>query len=177
MNKLIYITLGIIALTMSACKGNTYSKALGEEKKLIKDYIKRQGINVLQEEPEVYGDKDYYMVAGYDNLYFHLVTMGDTSMHKVEQADIVTVRYKKYTLTPISDTTSYWTTDDGGYPIEFTYGDNTNESACQAWHAAIKLMAYPGAVCKIICPSKLGFADDNNSVTPYGYTMTFKIKH
>ena len=32
------------------------------------------------------------------------------------------------------------------------------------------------AIGKIICPSKLGFTDQNNNVIPYGYDMKIQIK-
>ena len=37
-------------------------------------------------------------------------------------------------------------------------------------------MMYTNAECQIICPSKLGFTADQNSVTPYCYIMKMKIK-
>jgi len=159
------------AVVLSSCSGNTYSKLLSEEKDLIKDYIKREGINVVYEEPEEYGPKDYYLVAGYDNLYYHRIVMGDTTQAEIESGNAINMRYKKFQLTTHPDTISYWNTDDGGYPVEFRYGDNSNDAACKAWHIAIGLMKYPGTECQIICPSKLGFTVDNTSVTPYGYIL------
>jgi hypothetical protein len=161
---------------MTSCSSNTYARQLAAEKKLIEEYIQRNNINVLYTEPEVWGEKDYYKVENYDNLYFHLVSKGTTDTVPIEAADRVIARYKKYTLEEYSDTISYWGTDDGGYPISFAYADMSSKSACTAWHAAITQMKFSGSTCKIICPSKLGFDEDKNSVTPYGYTLTFRIR-
>ena len=146
------------------------------EKKLIEDYIKRNGIQVIYKEPEVWGEKDYLKVEGYDNFYFHLVERGTTDTVDVKAADRVLVRYKKYTLDEYSDTISYWGTDDGGYPITFTYADTYDTRACAAWHAAITLMKRSGSTCEIICPSKLGFDAEKTNVTPYAYKLMFKIR-
>lgn len=182
MQKLfIYIAVwGMVAIgmtgTMTSCSSNTYARQLSAEKKLIEEYIKRNGINVIYSEPDAWGEKDYLKVEGYDNLYFHLVERGTTDTVEVKAADRIVLRYKKYTLEEYSDTISYWGTDDGGYPISFAYADMSSKSACTAWHAAITQMKLSGSTCKIICPSKLGFDEDKNSVTPYGYTLTFRIR-
>ena len=174
----IYIAVlaAVVTGMMTSCSSNTYARQLSAEKDLIEEYIERNGINVVYTEPEVWGEKDYLKVEGFDNLYFHLVERGTTDTVEVKAADRVLVRYKKYTLETYSDTISYWDTDDGGYPITFTYADTYDTRACTAWHAAITQMKYSGSTCKIICPSKLGFDSDKNSVTPYGYTLTFKIR-
>jgi len=172
----IAVLAAVVSGTMTSCSSNTYARQLSAEKKLIEEYIKRNGINVIYNEPESWGEKDYLKVEGYDNLYFHLVERGTTDTVDVKAADRVLVRYKKYTLDEYSDTISYWGTDDGGYPISFTYADTYDKSACTAWHAAITLMKRSGSTCQIICPSKLGFDADKNNVTPYAYTLTFKIR-
>jgi len=180
MKKYLLVGLGVLCIigcaVMTSCSGNTYARQLSAEKKLIEEYIKRNGINVIYEEPEVWGEKDYLKLEGYDNLYFHLEELGMSDTVPVKAGDRVLLRYRKYTLTEYSDTISYWTTDDGGYPVTFTFGDTSDAAACTAWHAAINAMKYSGSTCKIICPSKLGFDNDKNSVTPSGYTIMFRIR-
>ena len=41
---------------------------------------------------------------------------------------------------------------------------------------AVKLMKYTDAQCEIIVPSKLGFTEDQTSVTPYVYILKIKVK-
>ena len=184
--------IGIICLgamcMLTGCTANTYSSQLKEEKKLIADYLEREKINVIHELPDdnvKWGEKDYYQVSGYDNLYFHLVKRGDP-IHITASGDTITtdeviatetvvMRYRKYTLGTNPDTASYWTVLDSAYPVEFTYLTDFT-TAPKAWHAAVGLMKYSDSECKIICPSKLGFTEDGNTVTPYGYDLKMKIK-
>ena len=66
-------------LLATGCEQNSYSAQREKEDKLIANYISRMGIQVLEEWPGddyVWGEKDYYRVAGYDDLYFHLVRQG-----------------------------------------------------------------------------------------------------
>ena len=74
-----------------------------------------------------------------------------------------------------ADTMSYWTTLDQAYPREFHF-NNTVDCECIGWHVAVKLMKYSDAQCEIIVPSKLGFTEDQTSVTPYVYILKIKIK-
>lgn len=142
---------------------------------MIADFMKRQNIHVIYEEPEddVWGEKDYLKVPGYDDLYFHLIDRGDTN-YTVKAGNKVLVRYIRYTLTEVSDTSRYMTTSEQAYPTEFAYQIDYT-SAPVGWHEAVMYMGHSGASCKIICPSKQGFDIDKSSVTPYGYDMYIKI--
>lgn len=174
--KKFLILIGVLGLVY-ACNYGTYADSLESEKKLISNFIKRQQIHVLKDEPQrdQWGEKDYWKVDGYDNLYFHLTNAGDTNGDTVKLNDVILVRYIKYTLDAVADTASYWTTLEAPNPTEVKYG-SVSENSCTAWHVAIEKMRYSGAECKIICPSKLGFSDDNTSVTPYGYDIKIVIK-
>ena len=165
----------VMALTLTSCQGNTYAKLLKKEKQQISDYINREGIRVWDEMPKEWGEKDYYAVPGYDNLYIHFIEQ-DTTQKEVVLGQTILVRYKKYGLGAYADTIRYWTTDDGPFPITFQLGNSADQYYCQGWTAAIVTMKHSGGHCRIICPSKLGFVDDNSSVTPYGYELKFNIK-
>jgi hypothetical protein len=89
--------------------------------------------------------------------------------------DLIVTRYKQFALTENADTLSYWTTLDQANPVEFHYG-NTTECECVAWHLAVKLMKYPESQCEIIVPSKLGFSNEQSTVTPYVYILKIKVK-
>ncbi len=176
--KILPILLALTAATLLAgCSANSYSEDLKAEKQLIEDYIKREGINVLNKLPENdedWGEKDYYKVEKYDYLYFHLIKRGPKE-NPVTATETVVMRFKQYTLTTDPDTADYWTTLNSAYPLEFTYLTDYN-TAPTAWHVAVGLMKYNDSECKIICPSKLGFTDDQTTVTPFGYHMKMKIK-
>lgn len=165
-----------VVLLVTACTSATaYSTQLKNEKKLIEDYIKRNNITIIYEEPEYDQWKANEYLELDDYCYFNLTKMGDTTTNCIEDGNKVTLRYRRYTLTVNADTLSYWTSNEASYPIEFPYNISSAES-CTAWHYALKRMRYTGAEGKLICPSKLGFSDDATSVTPYGYDLKFKIK-
>lgn len=169
----LFLVVAIVGTT--GCNQNSYSAKRAAEDKLIADFIERQHIRIIYEEPEngQWGDKDYLKIAGYDDLYFHLVQTGDSS-YEVQTGDKIVVRYIRYTLDAIADTAWYRTTSEQAYPTEFNYLTDYT-TACTGWHVAVKQMKYSGAACKIICPSKQGFDAEKSSVTPYGYDMEIKI--
>lgn len=180
-----------IAIIAASCSQNTYSSLRDKEDKLIANYISRNNLVIVTEEPpvdHVWGEKEFYKVHGYDNLYFHLISRGDsiridsvsptrndTTKLNIVANDVIIVRYKQFGLTENADTSSYWTTQDQAYPLEFHYR-NSSEMECVAWHVAVGLMKYPESQCEIIVPSKLGFSADQTSVTPYGYILKIKVK-
>lgn len=176
MKKGIIILLAIASLCSCKDNSSTYSSDLKKEKALINEYIKREGINIINEEPTVWGEKDYLAIEGYDYFYYHLSHQGDTNSLAVKDGDQIVLRYRQFSLDAYADTISYWTTDDGGYPVEFRYMNISDTKACTAWHLAIKQMKYSGSECRIICPSKLGFSNANYSVIPYVFDLSFKIK-
>ena len=172
--KLVYLFL--LLATFTACKeNNVYSDLLKEERKLIEAFIQRQGITVVTEEPTQWGNNVYWKIPEYDNFYFHLVEPGDTTQMEIEAKETVLLRFKRYTLDEYADTLYNWTTQDSPEPVKFQYMI-TSDNACTGWQMAVKYMKYPGAQCKIICPSKMGFSEENSSVTPYGYDIKIKIK-
>lgn len=188
--NIVYLLMAIVAVT-TACNNNTYSNLRDKEDKLIANYISRNGLTILDEEPDedhVWAEKEYYKVKGYDNFYFHLMHRGDsiyvdsisptrmdTTDLTIVTNDVIIARYKRFALTENADTLSYWTTLDQAYPYEFHYG-NTSDCECVAWHVAVMLMKYPDSQCEIIVPSKLGFSDEQSTVTPYVYILKIKVK-
>lgn len=177
MKHTILLVSGLLLLLagVTSCNQNSYSSRRKVEDKLIEDFLKRQQINIIYEEPEdsAWGEKDYLKVPGYDDLYFHLDHPGDTS-YSVKQGDKVLVRYIRYTLNAVADTARYMTTTEQAYPVEFAYLIDYT-TAPVGWHMAVTYMKHSGAACKIICPSKQGFDVDKSSVTPYGYDMQIQI--
>ena len=170
----IALLLSIVFIAVG-CNQNTYSDDLKEEEKLIENFIQRQGIQVVTEEPTEWGENVYWKLPDYDNYYFHLVNAGDTSSAEIEAKDKVNLRYRQYTLEAYADTISCWTTQDSPEPVMLQYLVASSAS-CSGWQIALQYMKYSGAECKIICPSKLGFTDQNTSVIPYGYDMKIQIK-
>jgi hypothetical protein len=187
MKKSVFWLLTGIVLAGIGCTNNTYSSLRDKEDKLIDNYISRNQLVILEEEPAedyVWGEKEYYHVSGYDKLYFHLTRRGpatDSETGKdmtILRNDIVVVRYKQFQLYENADTLSYWTTLDQAHPYEFYYGITSGTSdgmtsICESigWQKAVQLMKYPGSECEVIVPSKQGFSNDETSVTPYVYII------
>ena len=164
-----------IVFILVGCNNNTYSDDLKEEQKLIENFIQRQGIQVVTEEPTEWKENVYWKLPDYDNYYFHLVNPGDTASAELEAKDKVLLRYRQYTLEAYADTISNWTTLDNPNPVELQYMVSSS-SSCTGWQIALKYMKYTDSQCKIICPSKLGFSEENSSVTPYAYDLKIIIK-
>ena len=176
MKKTLLFVLAGLTLMVCSCSQNTYSSLRNKEDKLIANYISRQGLHILQEEPALdyeWGEKDFYKVAGYDNFYFHLRHRGDSA--DIVPNDEIVTRYKKFQLMENADTLSYWTILDQAYPYTFLYG-NLSSCEAEAWHVAVRLMKHSDAQCEVLVPSKLGFVDDQSSVTPYMYILKIKVK-
>ena len=169
------LLIGILLSAVACTSETAYSTQLKKEKKLIADYIKRNNITIIHEEPAYNQWKPNEYLEVEDYCYFNLTQMGDTTTDSLEIGDNVAMRYRKYTLGTASDTISYWTTLDASSPIEFQYGTTTGNT-CTGWYYALKCMKYTGAQGKLICPSKLGFTEDGTSVTPYGYDLKFRIR-
>ncbi len=171
---ILFISANLIILGLTGCNTNSYANDLKSEKALIKDYIKRNNINIIYEEPaaDAWGENDYLEIADY--LYFHLVSAGDNTTDSIAYGDRVNLRYLRYTLDAVADTIRYWTTNDASDPVSFTYGQSSS-SACSGWQYAVGHMKYTGSQAKIICPSKLGFEEEQNAVIPYGYDLKIQI--
>ena len=77
--KLLLLVMGI-GLIATSCDQNTYSGQREQENKLIENFFKRNGFNIITEEPkdDIWGEKDYLKVPGYDDFYFHLTSRGDS---------------------------------------------------------------------------------------------------
>lgn len=188
--SILFGLLGLLVMA-SGCSSNTYSRLRDQEDRLIANYISRNNLQILNEEPaadHVWGEKEYYKMVGVDNFYFHLISRGDSVRYdtlsptkidtvdlKIIANDLIVARYKQFGLTENADTLSYWSTLDQSYPYEFHYL-NLSECESTAWHLAIQLMKYPDSVCEIIVPSKLGFTAEQSSVTPYVYILKIKVK-
>lgn len=191
MKRLLYISAVLLNLVLLAgCRqtsSTSYSALLNKEKTLMREYIKRNNITVVDTLPStetfMKNPKLYYEVRGYDRLYYHLDRLGDSikivgtdtfELEPVRKGDNVVLRYKQFTLTEYPDTADYWTTLNAPYPTEFRYMVDNN--TCVAWQVAVQLMKYGESECTILVSSRWGDNLAQNSVTPYGYKLKMQIK-
>lgn len=177
MKKIQILILGALLLAVYSCNSNIYSEQLKKERALIENYIERMGIQVVDTLPadDAWSEKLYYRVPGHDDFYFHMVELGDTTQPELEAKETVLLRFKRYTLDEYPDTLFNWGTMDSAYPVKLQYLVSS-ETSCAGWQLALQCMKYHGSECKIICPSKMGFSEENSSVTPYCYDLKIKIK-
>ena len=188
MKKIQVILLGMVLLVAYGCNNNIYSEQLKRERKLIESFIARHNLQIVDTLPadDAWGDNVYYKVPDYDNFYFHMVELGDTTYvnfgdsvcrdnAELQAGEIVLLRFDRYTLDEPSDTVWFSSTLDSADPVKLQYMVNS-ENSCTGWQVALKYMKYHESQCKIICPSKMGFSTENSTVTPYGYDLKIKIK-
>jgi len=162
------------AICFGSCtkSSTSYATELKAEKKLIEQYLERNNITIIYEEPEYDQWKpNEYLELG-DYCYFNLTQMGDTNTNEITTTDRFNLRYRKYTLEVNADTISNWNTNENAYPDQYTL--STLYSSSQGLYAAVAKMKYTGAEGKLICPSKLG--TDASVVTPYGYDLKIQIR-
>ncbi|MDD3320729.1 MAG: DUF4827 family protein [Paludibacter sp.] len=178
MKKIIYLIsiAFFFTIILSSCNDTTYATELKNEKILIKDFIKRQGITIIKTVPPdstIWNKNEYYLTS--DGLYINIVDPG-TGTDTIETNDIVVPRYLQYTLEAEADTISNWTTIDANYPLDFNYNDENDENACTAFHEAISYMKRNGSIARLIVPSKIDFSTFWDPATPMGYYIKIKFQ-
>lgn len=171
---LLVLTL-LTSLVITSCSNNTtYADELKTEQSLIKNYIKREHINVMSKMPTTWGPNDYVLTES--GLYFHLDSIGDTAV-TVEAGNTVAPRYIQYTLGEPADTIRKWSTVDFPFPDKFVYGDNTNTTtSCTAFQEAVSYMKNNDSEAKLIVHSKIGFEINWSPATPIAYELKIRIR-
>lgn len=171
---LYFAALAAATICFGSCTKSTtsYANELKAEKKLIEQYIKRNNITIIHEEPayDQWKPNEYLEIADY--CYFNLTQMGDTTSDELTTSDKFNLRYRQYELTENADTISYWNTNESAYPMQFTL--STLYSTSEGLYLAAVKMKYTGAEGKLICPSKLG--QTSSVVTPYGYDLKIQVR-
>ena len=171
--RLIYssLILAVLSLTVNSCTSSTsYSKELENEENLIKAWIKRNHIKILDEFPEdsLFAEDEMYHFN--EGIYFQMLDTGRGN-EVLQEGDVIILRYSSSTLDKNPVVEDYWSTEDRPYPNEIVYGSLTN--SCKGWNAAFELMKRDSAYARIIVPSKMGFNDA--IVVPYLYEMRIRI--
>lgn len=159
-----------------ACEedGERYADKLKNQDKLIKEFIEREEIKVLENFPadSVFKSNEYVLTSS--GLYFQLTKKG--SGDEVISGNKVQVRYRQKTLEKGAILESFWTTQDAPYPKEVEYKVSMAED-CEAWHEAIGYMKKSDAECKIIVPGGIGFSVAQANLIPYFFEMKIKFHH
>jgi Domain of unknown function (DUF4827) len=173
---LLVLTL-LTSLVITSCSNNTtYADELKTEQSLIKNYIKREHINVLSKMPATWAPNNNDYVLTESGLYFHLDSVGDPTV-AVEAGNTVIPRYIQYTLGEPADTIRKRTTFEFPYPTTFVYGDNSNlDISCTAFQEAVSYMKNNNSYAKLIVHSKIGFKENWTPATPIAYELKIQIR-
>lgn len=159
----------MLLITMVACENSSnYSQQLKAEERLIKSWLERNGIKLLDEFPVdtiFAADEMFYFE---DGIYFQLIEKGEGDTLRF--GDKLILRYKQSTLDLYPMVEDFWTTQDRPYPNEITYGSLSN--SCEGWQKAFELMKRSESYARVIVPSKLG--RDDSEVVPYVYEMKIR---
>ena len=87
--------LAAAMLTLGSCENatRTYAKKLKAEKKLIEQYVERNNITIIYEEPayDQWKENEYLELEEY--CYFHLTSPGDTTKPALETNDRFSIIY------------------------------------------------------------------------------------
>jgi hypothetical protein len=185
MKQIITVLLLVLLCAVSfSCSDQTYAKQLKAEEELIKEYLKRENINVLKSFPAENAWKPNDYVALDNGMYFHLEKVGEEG-DSIKAGNLAIVRFKSYTLGIPTDSVDMWSTTGTQNPPTFVWG--TTDKACEAWLTALALMQRQYSEGKIIAPSKTGFdrnamyigwsvSDDESSVTPRLYHLQLRFQ-
>lgn len=178
MKKLIlhYFTLVCIVVFAVSCKNKEesirYADRLKTQEKLIKEFISRENIDVLDNFPADSVFKSNQYVLTKSGLYFQLTKKGEGE--DIKSGNKVQVRYKQKTLEKNAIMENFWTTQDEPRPTEVEYMISMDKD-CEAWHEAIGYMRKSGAECKIIVPGNIGFSVPQANLIPYFFEMKIKF--
>lgn len=176
MKKITYLLflIPLTAILFFSCKNdNSYAEELEAEKTLIKNYIKRNGITVLDKFPvdSVSFPENAYVLTS-SGLYYRLNKQG--TGRDVEVNDEIVTRYYEYTLNENPEIYDYW--DPQLYPDPYVFSYMNLSRSSVAFHEAVGYMKKSGAEAELIVPTKIGFNPSGEVVIPYGYKMKIQFK-
>ncbi|OJV38771.1 MAG: hypothetical protein BGO29_14100 [Bacteroidales bacterium 36-12] len=175
--KFLLVLFSFSLILLVACNDDnvTYAEELKAEQDIIKDFLKRNQIKVVNTLPEGFPWPDNVYYKSKTGLYFRLTDKGDHLISdSIVAGDEVVTRFLQYTLTAKADTVSSESSIDFPEPYEFKYLDLSQ--ACQGWHEAVGYMGFNNSKGKLIIPSKISFSSFNRPATPIGYDMEIRIK-
>ncbi|MFV0420371.1 MAG: DUF4827 family protein [Dysgonomonas sp.] len=115
-----------LAIIFAACSKDSYADKLEKEEKAIKQYVKEQGFNIIDEYPasRVFADKQYFKDPD-TGIYIHVIDSGNKD--KIIKGDIVYMRYYDARFL-ISEPDSTFSNDKQNYDefaaMNFTYGNS-----------------------------------------------------
>lgn len=147
-----------LAIIFAACSKDSYADKLEKEEKAIKQYVKEQGFNIIDEYPasRVFGDKQYFKDPD-TGIYIHVIDSG--SKDKIKKGDIVYMRYYD-TRFLMTEPDSTYTNDKQNYDefaaLSFTYGNSSTYTSSD-YSSVIPLSSYMYTFLSPGCARPLDF--------------------
>ena len=185
MKNLLWIILFGLTLPVFfvSCGGDsrTYARQIDEERALIDDFIRRQGIQVTSRMPS----DSAFLAPGNENLFFR---SSSGLLYRLERPNsppsptdtiirgvTVFMRYIEYTLTERSDTADFRSPQAFPFDNSHIFGNGPTPSTPAAFIEAIGYMKRSGTKARLIVPHRIG--RNPTLVRPYGYDLeiTFRV--
>jgi|GEM_PF-4271678 len=184
-NLLWIIFLGLtFSIFFVSCNGDsrTYARQIDEERALIDDFIRRQGIQVTNRMPSdsAFLDNPNLFFRSSSGLLYRLErasTRPDSINPPIVDGVRVFMRYIEYTLIERSDTSDFRSPQAFPFDNSFVFfrGGRPTPSAPAAFIEAIGYMQRSGTKARLIVPHRIG--KNPTLVRPYGYDLeiTFRV--
>ena len=166
----------ILSLSFASCNDTkTYAREVAAEKALIDDFIKRNGIVLVEKLPtadEFFNNKNLYYKST-SGLYYRLEKQGLLDKDTLLSADRlqIDVKYLAYTLEQKADTFDY-SSPQNHIGTSFIYGNLSSTAA--SFMEAASYMKRSESEAKIIVPHRIGF--NTSDVKPYGYDLKIQFR-
>ena len=181
MRNLLWIILFGLFFSISSvsCSGDprTYARQIDEERALIDDFIRRQGIQTTNTMPHdtVFRNNPNLFFRSSSGLLYRLErpnappSPADTIIRGVS----VNFFYIEYTLTERSDTADFRSPQSFPFGNTFIFGGGPTMSTSTAFIEAFGYMKRSGTKARLIVPHRIGF--NTGLVRPFGYDLEIKF--
>ena len=183
MRNLLWIILfGLFfSIFFASCGGDsrTYARQIDEERALIDNFIKRQGIVITNTMPH----DSVFLAEGNENLFFR---SSSGLLYRLEEPNSppsppdtiirgvsVNFFYIEYTLTERSDTADFRSPQSFPFGNTFIFGGGPTMSTSTAFIEAFGYMKRSGTKARLIVPHRIGF--NTGLVRPFGYDLEIKF--
>ncbi len=172
MRKILFM-LSTILFLFSGCNDRvSYSELQDREQNQIKDYFDRNDIEVVKVMPKTEEWKDNIYYKSESGLYFHLISVGDTTM-QIKNNSIVSIRF---ILRKIDEQNKllirHWEPQDFLIPEKLKIKDlSYNPNFGIGIQEALGYMKNYQSEAIVIVESALNTTHYKNSVTPVKYRL------
>lgn len=168
------ILLLLASLSFLSCRESTYADHVDEENKAVDKYFKDINAVIVHEKPAtISGEwldadnrKIFYRTSS--GLYYHQVSLGDTTATKPKVSSTV---YVRYSVKDLKDNLIYSALEDKSpNPIKLMLSGNTSTDIYGEGFQESVMYLNKGGVCEAVVSFKIG--NNYTSALEGGYTST-----